>query len=539
MARREATHVLILFGPLCIPLRRTDKAIFRRDSMDIRNPPEGVLIFVRRISDSRPAPLFRRGALALLALLLCALLAPAGSLASGHLDFTLHKLGPGKDRALLVIAGIQGDEPGGFNAANLLVSRYRITQGAVWVVPNLNFPSIVRSLRGLYGDMNRKFAAIKTADPDFETVRRIKAVIQDPRVDMILNMHDGSGYYRHDYVDSMRNPLRWGQSVIIDQAVIPDSPYGNLLELANMVCDRVNRHLADPEHVLHVKNTKTRLGDVEMEKTLTYFAINRNKAAFGLEASKSFSSSLRCYYHLQMIESFMDAMGIRYERPFPMTLEAVDRAMQSNVAMAFYGNKIFLDLQDVRDRLGYVPLREGAALEYSTSNPLLTMVGDAASGYDVYYGNQRITHIHPQYFAYDYSLDGLVMEVDGEERRVPFGAIVSVADAFSVRDEGGCRVNAIGYTHPRQENETGLAIRRQDFMPRFSVDKAGDVYRVEAYKDGRFVGMVLVRFGKAEDVRLATTEIPPVSETAVRRKMAKSGGESTAMIKTDDESKSR
>lgn len=450
--------------------------------------------------------------------------------ASGNLEFTLHKLGPGKEHALLLVAGIQGDEPGGFSAANLLVSQYRITKGAVWVVPNLNFLAIVRSMRGVYGDMNRKFAMLKDQDPDYETVRRIKAVIQNPNIDLIVNMHDGSGFYRDTYQDSMHNPLRWGQSVIIDQERIDRNRYGELAQLAQRVCDRVNRSLYDPEHTLHVKNTKTRLGDEEMAKTLTFFAINRAKAAFGVEASKNLSSALRTYYHLQMIESFMDSMGIEYERPFELTQEGVGRAMQRNVAMAFYGNKIYLDLENVRKRLNYVPLRKGNTLEFTPSNPLLTMVGDAGKGYEVYYGNRHLTSIRPQYFEYDFSLNGLDLQVDGHEMHVPFGSIVSVSDTFKVTDIEGCRINAIGYTHPSQENESGLEISHADFMKRFSVDNDGSVYRVEAYKNGKFAGMVLVRFGGEVDVRMSSHELPPASEIAVRRKLRAHGDEAATML---------
>ena len=43
----------------------------------------------------------------------------------GNLDFTLHKLDSGRPGpTILVIGGIQGDEPGGFSAAALLVSHY-------------------------------------------------------------------------------------------------------------------------------------------------------------------------------------------------------------------------------------------------------------------------------------------------------------------------------------------------------------------------------------------------------------------------------
>ncbi|MEM7293140.1 MAG: M99 family carboxypeptidase catalytic domain-containing protein, partial [Pseudomonadota bacterium] len=64
---------------------------------------------------------------------------------ASELEFTLHKLtsdNPGP--TLLIIGGIQGDEPGGFTAASMLVTDYQVTRGEVWVVPNLNFESIIK-----------------------------------------------------------------------------------------------------------------------------------------------------------------------------------------------------------------------------------------------------------------------------------------------------------------------------------------------------------------------------------------------------------
>ena len=172
-------------------------------------------------------------------------------LVASSLDFSLYKKGPGNnENILLVVGGIQGDEPGGFNAASLLVTHYKITKGQVWVVPNLNFLSIVERSRGPYGDMNRKFAELSPSDPEYNTVERIKSIILDPRVAMILNLHDGSGFFREKYIDKWRNPYRWGQSCIIDQARIDAPKYGNLGEIAQQVRDHVNQNLFDPEHRL-------------------------------------------------------------------------------------------------------------------------------------------------------------------------------------------------------------------------------------------------------------------------------------------------
>jgi predicted deacylase len=90
------------------------------------------------------------------------------------LEFSLHCLGSGTGPTLLVVGGIQGDEPGGFSAGSLLVTSYSIKSGQVWVVPNLNFLSIVKRSRGMFGDMNRKFAhhVLYPKDPNYEAVKK-------------------------------------------------------------------------------------------------------------------------------------------------------------------------------------------------------------------------------------------------------------------------------------------------------------------------------------------------------------------------------
>ena len=158
--------------------------------------------------------------------------------------------------------------------------------------------------------MNRKFAKLDNSDPEFGTVRRIQELISHPRVSLVLNLHDGSGYYRQSYEDKLRNPNRWGQSVIIDQEALDGAFMGSLGEEARQAAEAANSKLLSPQHVLHVHNTKTAEGDHEMDKSLSYFAVRQGKAAFGLEASKEFSVEVRAYYHLLMVESFLAQAGV-------------------------------------------------------------------------------------------------------------------------------------------------------------------------------------------------------------------------------------
>jgi len=411
------------------------------------------------------------------------------------LDFTLHKKGELTDEnVLLVIGGIQGDEPGGFNAASLLVTHYKITKGNVWVVPNLNFLSIVERSRGPYGDMNRKFADLSQDDPEYPTVERIKKIITDPHVSMILNLHDGSGFFRETYIDKWRNPYRWGQSCIIDQAAIESPRYGNLMEIATEVRNHVNENLFSEEHHFSVKNTETANGDEEMLKSLTYFAIRNNKPAFGIEGSKNFGTHFRAYYHLLALEKFMDIMGIEYERKFELNPFAVKNAIDNNeLKVVLYDNKLLLPVGNARNYLHYIPMKKDASVEYTTDHPLVAVV-EKDEKYRVCYGNRRMSLLYPQYFEYDDSLHTIDMQIDGYEKVVPLGSVVNVNHHFLIKNQEGYRINIIGFTQDGLDSEVDVPVDRENIVDRFSIDKEGKMYRVEIYREGKFSGMVLVNF---------------------------------------------
>ncbi len=112
------------------------------------------------------------------------------------LEFSVGENGKSLDdnNTVLIFGGIQGDEPGGFHAASLLLSDYNITKGKIIVAPNLAFDSIIKRSRGKNGDLNRKFASISPKDPDYQTVKRIKELILLPEVSMVINLHDGWGF---------------------------------------------------------------------------------------------------------------------------------------------------------------------------------------------------------------------------------------------------------------------------------------------------------------------------------------------------------
>lgn len=419
-------------------------------------------------------------------------------------DFTFHCLGSGKGPVMLVVGGIQGDEPGGFSAASLLVTHYNITQGTVWVVPNLNFLSILERNRGANGDMNRKFAALPIDDPEYETVTKIKSIILKPEVEAVFNLHDGSGFYRPQWEGPLHNPARWGQSVIIDQEELSGHPLGGLKHLADYAVNRANTVLLEPEHRYHLKNTNTSSGDAEMEKTLTYFAICNGKPAFGVEASKNVPLPVRAYYHTQVLESFMHQLGIGFVRRFELSPEGVSDALEESTVISFADGRVALPLFNARANLNHIPLQRGEKLKFRTASPILTLIENNGL-LEVHYGNRVLTKLAPDYHDYDTSLPGLAVRVDGERREVAFGreVVVDKGSKFLVESIPGYRVNVIGYVG-KGDDESNEELRLKQFMPRFSLDNAGTVFRVELYradKSGKpgqdkdsFAGMITLRF---------------------------------------------
>ena len=79
-------------------------------------------------------------------------------------ELNVYKInGVEKGKTLLIIGGLQGNEPGGYLAADLYVDM-SLKKGNLIVVPRANFYSIISNQRGVNGDMNRQFAVFSDKD---------------------------------------------------------------------------------------------------------------------------------------------------------------------------------------------------------------------------------------------------------------------------------------------------------------------------------------------------------------------------------------
>jgi hypothetical protein len=220
---------------------------------------------------------------------------------------------------LMIMGGIQGNEPGGYLAADLYADM-GLKKGNLIVVPRANFYSILVNDRGPNGDMNRKFADAGSVDPDSDVVTKIKDLMAE--ADYFLNMHDGSGFYHPEYIDNLHNPRRFGQSIIADADTYP-TPQGEIFDLAGManrVTERVNASIHEEEYRFRFNNHQTAsMGSIhkEQRKSATFYMLTKlNKPAFASETSKSIKDfRKRVVFQTMVVNAFMKEIGIEPAQP--------------------------------------------------------------------------------------------------------------------------------------------------------------------------------------------------------------------------------
>lgn len=229
---------------------------------------------------------------------------------------------PGK--TILLIGGIQGDEPGGFMSADLYADM-ALRKGNLIVVPRANFHSIVLNRRHVNEDMNRKFADDTVQNYETKVVSILKELIAES--DCLLNLHDGSGFYSDTWVSDQKNPNRYGQSIIADCETYTSSDKKTVIELGKMarqVIEMVNSNISEPEYHFHFNNHRTSSSDSMhkvQRKSATYYALVKcGIPAFGIESSKSLPLELKVRHHIYAINAFMETFDVIPELP-PVNLE--------------------------------------------------------------------------------------------------------------------------------------------------------------------------------------------------------------------------
>ena len=412
--------------------------------------------------------------------------------ALGALPFDLYKMqGEGNyTHKILLVGGIHGNEPGSYFAPSVLVQKYTIKKGALWVIPALNTPSIVKNARGVYGDMNRKFKALRSSDKDFAKVVAVQKLIQDPSVDIVLNLHDGHGFYRDKWKTSLQNPRAWGQSSVIDQSRLPtNSKFSNLYDIAKIVNAEVNKKIDTEHHYFSVKNTNTEKQNKEQQNSLTYFSIVNNKPSFAIETSKHIKDlSVKVLYQLRAIEEYMTVANIEFERNFELTRESIEKILLEFGTVKI-NDSIALALDDVKPYIGFFPL-ERRDNKFLFSHPL-GAYSYSRGLYHLHIGNKHIASLKPDYFAFASGKKPIFAVIDGTKREISLGSYLSVKDSFQINAPKNMRVNVIGYG---SRSDGYKKVSKKTIQNKFAIDNKERSFRVEFYEKNKFLGMVIMQF---------------------------------------------
>lgn len=399
-----------------------------------------------------------------------------------------------KSPTLLVIGGIHGNEPGSYFASALLTQYYHIKKGNLWIIPDLNRKSIQENNRGINGDLNRKFSQIDPEDPDIGIVKEVQKIITEPQVGLILNLHDGHGFYRKKYLNTIFNPNAWGQTCVIDQQMLDhEHPFGHLDTIASNVSRSLNDDLIEEHHFFDVRNTNTRFDDEAMKHSLTYFAVTNHKPAFAIETSKHLPTlHHKVFYQLRAIECYMRLMGIEFERTFTLNPEAIQNLLKTQGSLTI-NNNFYLKIENLRNTLSFIPLKSGIN-DFKFSHPLGS-VRKNRHQFDLFIGNQKISSLVPDYASNESCSEQISVLADNQPITLAVATDFFVMDDFKIVNHNpNIRVNIIGFTAKGVKDESNIPVRLQDLDSNYSIDTSKKSYRIEFYRENRFCGMVLVHF---------------------------------------------
>ncbi len=454
---------------------------------------------------------------------------------------------PGK--TLMLIGGIQGNEPGGFLSADLYADM-SLENGNLIVIPRTNFYSILLNQRGPHGDMNRKFTHEDITDSmEDKIVSILKKLIGES--DYLLNLHDGSGYYYPKYINKWRNPMLFGQSIISDceEYIIPGTEKRiELGRMARKVIQEVNPHIKNKLYKFHFNNTRTdntNSPHKEQRRSATYYALTRhNIPAFGVETSKFLPAiDLKIRHHNLVINAFMKFFGIIPEYP----ASTLDPPILKYLVVSINGQIPFVvkNNQDIRLKAGdtihvshiEANYERGLSLDILGYGDISDLRKDFIITKDtnliVRKDNQEIAEI-PIRISQRSRESGekdrtekvkyLVIEAKGHRILLSNGEILDLVEGDHLKlldvipsrpDSSEVKVNFKGFVSNWKNNtgeDRGYDINTSsDLMARFSLQKKGKIYEIIVTDGTNVLGKFFVKLNppRLDYLVLKVNDCPP------------------------------
>ena len=454
-------------------------------------------------------------------------------------ELNVYKIYGRKDGpTMMIIGGIQGNEPGGFLSADLYIDM-ALKRGNLIIVPRANFYSILLFRRSLNGDMNRMFGRKLRSGYDSKIVRTLESLMS--KSDILLNLHDGWGYYRPKYINEMANPMRYGQSIIADCARYVCSRTGRTLELeklAQQVVARVNDQIEDPKYHFHFMNTRTADPDSpysEQRTSATFYALTRHAIpAFGVETSKNLPTiEMKVHQHNLAINAFMEIFGLKPEQPriylVPPRLKYLVVSVNNQIPVAVApGQTLFVNPGDTvevihveanYDRgLSVDILGLGTINDFRQMFTIRKPTFIVAQKDHIKFGRIPLALRSPgspapvqtAQVSGRFRVQSFIIEVEGKREIVPNGGRLEAVDGDRIRvvdinTDGpppptGTAVNFKGFVANKARNtgeDRGYLIKTAtDLLERYSLSRTERIYEIVVEQGRRVLGRMTVRLNK-------------------------------------------
>lgn len=431
---------------------------------------------------------------------------------------------------VLIIGGIHGNEPGGYLAADKFVD-ISLRKGNLIVVPRANLTSILSNNRGVNGDYNRKFnVALNENSYDDQVIAVLKELME--RSNLLLNLHDGSGFYRDNWVDSLHNPFRFGQSIIADCDKFLSDKTGHEIELeaiARIVVSKINEQIDNERYKFSFANHDSVSPDTkypEMRKTATFYALTEHSIpAYGIETSKSLpSTEMKVAHQVIAINAFLEAFDVILDMP-PAKVEKpkleylVITINESEQKVVKDGGELVVNKGDSvkvdhivgnYERSMYADFdgfggRNDNGKEIRINRPLTVRVRKDA----VVCGQVRIVPVSERaqtnFASKGSSSSNFIIEVNGLNKLIPENGVLNVIRGDKLRiiefvsrfDPAGINVNFLGFVGNSQDNrgeDRGyLADTSKDLLKNWSVAGDGLQYKIAAKKGNKTISTMTIK----------------------------------------------
>ena len=443
-------------------------------------------------------------------------------------EFNVYHINGKEDGNTMLIIGGMHNEPAGYLTADKYVD-FSLTKGNLIIVPRANFYTIILNDRGVNGDMNRKFALNrKPQHYDEIIVEKIKELMA--KSDIVLNLHEGSGFYIETYIDKLRNPRRFGQSIIADSDIYYSNKkngYIYLEDIARSVLKKVNATIENKKYMFRFNNHRTQdRNSMHREQRLsaTYYALtNLEIPAFGLEVSKQLPNLEMKVKHMALvINEFMKAFDIVPGYPRVSVLEPNLKFInilvngQKHISLknneSFYvnpGDEIQISHIEsnyergiTADIVGYGRIQDfGEKYAVNRDARIVIKKDDVNCGIVYMFVNKGSeetagnVNVRSEYFLLEIN-NNLKKVSPEEEIRVLKGDNIKIADiSSSLKELTNISVNFYGYKAPDESAEDrGYLINTgKNLLPFYSMDKKGEKYEIRIERRSKGYREVLRR----------------------------------------------